>query len=73
MTEWGVVQTIVVLVGLFLTIGKPVLSFNKTVVEILGEQKNQQEKIKENTHDIDEHEKQLKDHEIRIHDLEQEE
>ena len=69
--EWTVVTALVVLVGLFFTIGKPILSVCGEIKEL--QIQGNQEKV-----DMTETKNQLKElvqiaqnHEIRIHDLEQ--
>lgn len=69
--EWTVVGVIVVLVGLFFSIGKPILSMCNRMEKL--DMASQQEKV-----DMTETKSQLKElvqiaqnHEIRIHDLEQ--
>lgn len=50
MTEWQVVGVIVTLVGLFMTVGKPLINLNKTItilnlnVEHISERLDEQEK-----------------------------
>lgn len=87
--EWTVVTALVVISGLFLTLGKPILTLNKNIVELNMTMKQQGKEIKDNAEELKEqklhaHEahqrlwdhnekqdKQLTDHEQRIHDLEQ--
>ncbi len=86
--EWTVVTALVVIVGLFLTVGKPILNLNKNIVELNLTMKQQGEAIKSNADDLkeqkvhsheahqrlwdhnDKQDKQLSDHEQRIHYLE---
>lgn len=70
--EWQVVSTIVVLVGLFFTIGKPILEFANKVQQVIDNLAQHQQRIETNANKLDEHDKALQEHEIRIHDLEQE-
>ena len=80
MSEWDVVGILVVLVGLFFTVGKPIITLN-TSITILNEQ------LKETRADQARHEKnnteahrriwehntaqdeQLAEHKMRLHDL----
>lgn len=71
--EWTVVTVIVCLVGLFFTIGKPILNICNKVEKITIEIGHMQEEIKANSQQTLELMKTLSDHELRIHDLEQEE
>lgn len=34
MNEWGVVSVLIVLIGLFTTVGKPLMSLNKSIVTL---------------------------------------
>jgi hypothetical protein len=70
--EWVVVSTIVVLVGLFFTIGRPILEFSNKVQKVIDSLAEHQRSIGANADKINEHDKTLHQHEIRIHDLEQE-
>ncbi len=72
MSEWGVVAVIVTLIGLFLSVGKPIITLNSNIVrlncsitELHKEQEEQKEALKqqkEKAHDahqrIWEHEKE---------------
>ncbi len=87
--EWTVVTALVVIIGLFLTVGKPIINLNSNIVKLNLSIDALREKTRENSEDIKEqklhaHEahqrlwdhnnkqdKQLNDHEQRIHDLEQ--
>ena len=69
--EWTIVVTLVTLVGLFFTVGKPILSLCSTL-EVMQSQLDQ-EKV-----DMGDTKEQIRDlvkvsvtHEMRIHDLEQ--
>lgn len=69
--EWIVVVTLVTLVGLFFTVGKPILSLCSTL-KVMQSQLDQ-EKV-----DMGDTKEQIRDlvkvsvtHEMRIHDLEQ--
>jgi hypothetical protein len=70
--EWIVVSTLVVLVGLFLTIGRPILEFSNKVQQVIDKLGEHQKSIGANADKISEHDRTLHEHEIRIHDLEQE-
>lgn len=80
MSEWTVVTVIVALVGLFFTVGKPIINLN-TNITILNEgiknlnkrqDKFEQESCKEHE-ELWEHEdlqdKILEEHKMRLHDL----
>lgn len=69
--EWTVVSALVVLVGLFLTIGKPILNACKEMVELRKDTTINARAIQHNSDDIKELLKVSQSHEIRIHDLEQ--
>lgn len=80
MSEWGVVAVIVTLIGLFLSVGKPIITLNSNIVrlncsinELHKEQEEQKEALnqqKEKAHDahqrIWEHEK-LQDEKLENH------
>lgn len=80
MSEWTVVTVIVALVGLFFTVGKPIINLN-TNITILNENVRQQnerlnkfEEESSKEHDDiwkheDEQDKALQDHAMRLHDL----
>ena len=83
MTEWNSVLVLAELIGLFLLVGKPILTLNKTIVEVNTELRNMKDKVK--TLETNEHDernelwahnsaqdKQLADHETRIRVLEKE-
>lgn len=69
--EWKVIEVLVVIVGLFLTIGRPIIQHTQQTQKILDQLSTHKNSIEENTEVIDEHEKKLQDHELRLHDLEQ--
>ena len=82
MNEWTVVTVLIALVGLFITVGKPILTLNSNVVKlnINVEQNNkelaQQKKDAKESHQRlwnknDEQDKQLADHETRLGVLEE--
>lgn len=80
MGEWTVVTVIVALVGLFFTIGKPIINLN-TNITVLNEsiknikaQSDKQERDNTEAHrriwkHNDEQDEQLRAHELRLHDL----
>ena len=80
MSEWGVVTVVIALVGLFFTVGKPIINLN-TNITILNENvkqqnerlnKFEQESCKEHD-ELWEHENEqdkiLEEHKMRLHDL----
>lgn len=69
--EWTIVVTLSALIGLFFTVGKPIISLCSTL-KVMQNQFNQERE------DMSETKEQIKDlvkisstHEMRIHDLEQ--
>lgn len=72
-----IVNTIVVLVGLFLTVGAPVLKHSNKIQQVVDRVDDQQKEIKIAWDRLNSHEKTIDDHEIRItvleHDKQQEE
>ena len=40
MTEWNIILVLAELVGLFMLVGKPILTLNKTIAEFNAELKN---------------------------------
>lgn len=72
-----IVNTIVVLVGLFLTVGAPILKHSSKIQQVVDRIDNQQKEIKTAWDRLNSHEKTIDDHEIRItvleHDKQQEE
>lgn len=81
MTEWGVVGVLVTVVGLFVTIGKPLLSLNTSIVQLREEMKSVNRGLDDlngkNTQDhariwskVDKQGETLDDHEKRIQHLE---
>lgn len=80
MSEWTVVTVIIAIVGLFFTVGKPIINLN-TNITILNENVKQQnarlDKFEQNSgkehaelweHE-DEQDKTLQEHALRLHDL----
>ena len=83
MTEWGVIGVLVTVVGLFVTIGKPLLSLNTSIVQLREEMKSVNRGLDDlngkNTQDhariwtkVDKQGETLEDHEKRIQHLEYE-
>lgn len=80
MSEWTVVTVIAAIVGLFFTIGKPIINLNTNITVLNESIKNlrvQSDKLERDnteahrriwTHN-DEQDKQLAEHELRLHDL----
>lgn len=80
MSEWDIVSVLVVIVGLFFTVGKPIISLNTNITilnESLKAEKERRaefEKCSEREHcDLWEHndkqDKLLEEHNLRLHDL----
>ena len=83
MDEWTVVTAIVVLAGLIVTVAKPILSLNSTIISltdavkvleknldsIAGKNSQQHEKLWQREAEQDE---KLRDHEMRIRLMEEE-
>lgn len=80
MSEWSVVAVIVTLVGLFVTIGKPIINLNTSIVKLnenLKEMRTDHNNLKtENTaahkrlwdHN-NEQDAEIENHKMRLHDL----
>ncbi len=47
MNEWGVVTVIIALVGLFLTVGKPIINLNKTMTTLNVNVEHNSQELKE--------------------------
>lgn len=62
--EWGVVTVLIALVGLFLTVGTPILKLNSNIVKLNCTMESLQEKTERN-------EKELKEQKIHDHDAHQ--
>jgi cell division protein FtsL len=82
MDEWTIVTVIVVLVGLFATVGKPILNLIGSITTLNNTVEGLKKEISElNTKNSashqrlwdhnDEQDERLNNHETRIHDLEQ--
>lgn len=71
------INAIVILVGLFLTIGAPILKQSNKIQQAIDRIDNQQKEIRTAWDRLNSHEKTIDDHETRItvleHDREQEE
>lgn len=78
--EWTVVTVIIAIVGLFFTVGKPILTLNTNItilnegIKNLSKRQDRFEQASDKEHeDIWEHEdeqdKRLTAHEMRLHDL----
>ena len=70
--EWKIVETLIVIIGLFFTIGRPILQHTQQTQKMLDQLTNHQKNLDTHSSTIDTHEKKLQDHELRLHDLEQE-
>lgn len=80
MNEWTVFGVIVSIVGLFVTVGKPIINLN-TSITVLNESiknlKTQSDKLERDNTDAhrriwkhnDEQDKTIAEHELRLHDL----
>lgn len=62
--EWGVVTVLIALVGLFLTVGTPILKLNANIVKLNCTMEAIQEKT-------DRNEKELKEQKLHDHDAHQ--
>ena len=69
--EWTVVTVIIALVGLFMTVGKPVITLNGSITHLQDAIDELREDIKVLTGRTDNQEEQLQDHETRISILEE--
>jgi hypothetical protein len=63
---------LIAVIGLFFTVGKPIVTFSNKVQQVIDSLAVQQKEIGNNASRLGEHDKTLHEHEIRIHDLEQE-
>ena len=81
MTEWNIVLVLAELIGLFVLVGKPILTLNKTIAEFNTELKNMGQRVtkledskseahKELWKHSEEQDAKLADHETRIRVLE---
>lgn len=70
MNEWTVVSALVVLVGLFMTVGKPVIALNSSLTRLQDAIDALREDIKVLTGKTNDQEERLQNHETRISILE---
>lgn len=68
--EWTVVTALVVLVGLFVTVGKPIIVLNNSITHLQDAIDNLREDMKVLTGRTDDQEVRLQNHETRISILE---
>lgn len=71
MMEWTVVTVIIALVGLFMTVGKPIITLNGSITHLQDAIDDLRENIKVLTGRTDSQEEKLQDHETRISILEE--
>lgn len=69
--EWTVVTVIIALVGLFMTVGKPIITLNGSITHLQDAIDDLREDIKVLTGRTDNQEERLQDHETRISILEE--
>ena len=69
--EWTVVTVIIALVGLFMTVGKPIITLNSSITHLQDAIDELREDIKVLTGRTDNQEERLQDHETRISILEE--
>lgn len=69
--EWTIVTVIIALVGLFMTVGKPVITLNSSITRLQDAINELREDIKVLTSRTDNQEERLQDHETRISILEE--
>lgn len=69
--EWTVVTVITALVGLFMTVGKPIITLNGSITHLQDAIDELREGIKVLTGRTDSQEEKLQDHETRISILEE--
>lgn len=69
--EWTVVTVIIALVGLFMTVGKPIITLNGSITHLQDAIDELREDIKVLTGRTDRQEEKLQDHETRISILEE--
>jgi hypothetical protein len=81
MNEWTIVTTIVVIVGLIVTVTTPLLKLNTSITQLRSLIENVVKRVDDNEHDNteshrriwkhnDEQDALLQNHALRIHDLE---
>ena len=69
--EWTVVTVIIALVGLFMTVGKPIITLNGSITHLQDAIDELREDIRVLTGRTDNQEEKLQDHETRISILEE--
>lgn len=69
--EWTVVTVIIALVGLFMTIGKPIITLNGSITHLQDAIDELREDIRVLAGRTDNQEEKLQDHETRISILEE--
>lgn len=69
--EWTIVTVIIALVGLFMTVGKPVITLNSSITRLQDAIDELREDIKVLTNRTDNQEEKLQNHETRISILEE--
>ena len=69
--EWIVVTVIIALVGLFMTVGKPIITLNGSITHLQDAILELREDIRVLTNRTDNQEERLRDHETRISILEE--
>lgn len=69
--EWTVVTVIIALVGLFMTVGKPIITLNSSITHLQDAIEELREDIRVLTNRTDNQEERLQDHETRISILEE--
>ena len=69
--EWTIVTVIITLVGLFMTIGKPIITLNGSITHLQDAIDELREDIRVLTGRTDNQEEKLQDHETRISILEE--
>lgn len=69
--EWTVVTVIIALVGLFMTVGKPIITLNGSITHLQDAIDELREDIRVLTGRTDNQEEKLQDHEKRISILEE--
>jgi len=74
MTEWTIVTVLIAIIGLFFTVGKPIINLNTTIVKLQATVENLMKEVETfKSANSKSHEKifsQLDDHENRISKLE---
>lgn len=68
--EWTVVTVLIALVGLFVTVGKPILTLNSSITHLQDAIDNLREDMKVLTGRTDDQEARIQNHETRISILE---